>query len=177
MIVQIYEIQTPEEAAMLDGGYCRSAAGGRRFENQDRPGRRQWQRPRQGAPLRHCRETHHLKAVARSSTAPLFCITPSSCHRHGDPGAQPRRRSFSALAANCGSKMTGLPLSVGCGNGAHSCCATAGTAASAATRAARAPCCMGRQSALSIASALETSNTPGSSTCNALTTPLSTSIE
>ena len=177
MIVQIYEIQTPEEAAMLDGGYCRSAAGGRRFENQDGPSRWQWQGSRQGAPLRHRRETHHVKAVARSSTAPLFCITPNSCHRHCDPGPQPRRRSFSAFAANCGSKMTGLPLSVGCGNGAHSCCATAGNAASTATRAARAPYCMARQSAFSIASALETSNTPGSSTCSALTTPLSTSIE
>ena len=166
MIVQVYEIQTPEEAAMLDGGYCRSAAGGRRFENQE------------GAPLRHHRETHHVKAVARSSTAPLFCITPNNCHRHCDAGAQPRRRSFSALAANCGSKMTGLPLSVGCGNGAQSCCAIAGDAASIATRTARAPyCCIASQSAFSIASALDTSNWPGSSTCNALRTPLSTSIE
>jgi hypothetical protein len=28
---------------MLDGGYCRSAAGGRRFENQDGPSRWRWQ--------------------------------------------------------------------------------------------------------------------------------------
>ena len=34
MIVQVYEIQTPEEAAMLDGGYCRSAAGGRRSKTK-----------------------------------------------------------------------------------------------------------------------------------------------
>jgi hypothetical protein len=147
-------------------------------KTKTRPCRRQRQRPRRGAALLYRCEAHQVKAVARSSTAPLFCITPNSCHRHCDPGAQPRRRSLSALAANCGSRMTGLPLSVGCGKGAHTCCAMAGTVANATTRAAaRAPYCIACQSAFSIASALDTSNTPGSSTCSALTTPLSTSIE
>ena len=78
--------------------------------------------------------------------------------------------------------MTGLPLSVGCGSGvqaAGGCCAAAGNATTAA--AARTAIWprqrISRQSAFSIASALETSNWPGSSTCRALTTPLSTSIE
>ena len=65
-------------------------ASRRRFEDQDRSREWAWQRPRKGEALRRSRETHQVKAVARSSTAPLFWMTPNSCNRHCDRGAQPR---------------------------------------------------------------------------------------
>ncbi len=78
--------------------------------------------------------------------------------------------------------MIAFPLSAGRGSESHlgdaSCAAAGNVAAIAATipitgdQRRIAP-----QSAFSIASALETSNWPGCSTCNALTTPSSTNIE
>ena len=53
--------------------------------------------------FRRCGENHHRKAVARSSTAPLFWMTPNNRNRHCRPGVHPKRRSLSALSANRGS--------------------------------------------------------------------------